>query len=253
MKTSFLISRPTPPQGELGSPVSSNLITRRSFLKRTGGATVGVIVASHMMTLRADADEADEGSGSSSWVMVCGAPIQDAKTTHIFNVVASETCPAQQITFELKSSTTQYKDMPPLAGYTTKSFRHTFTLQASDTTGATPTPLKTVTATQEFDVVCLTQSGNILGDHNIPTSNPALSGNPDIIIHDIVTTCSRDYDLNLIIVEPAISGNGTKDWEVITQCRVVISIVTGAGTFGPYKIPAAGFLNFKNTFTSFEI
>lgn len=70
METQFLINSGSAER----VPPPSNLITRRDFLKRSGGATVAVIAASHLAIQRVEAQQPEEGSGSCSFIGVIGTP-----------------------------------------------------------------------------------------------------------------------------------------------------------------------------------
>ena len=74
-----LPSRPARSQSDTTTTAAghewNNGISRRSFLKRTGGATLGTMVAWHLSTSKSNAEEnVQTGESAEKWGMTCKAP-----------------------------------------------------------------------------------------------------------------------------------------------------------------------------------
>ncbi len=74
MKTPFLIGRHSPSQGQQGTTTESGQLTRRGFLRKSGGATLALIAASHVPE---KVNAAEEGNGSSYYALECTADADD--------------------------------------------------------------------------------------------------------------------------------------------------------------------------------
>ena len=211
-----------------------------------------MIVASHLITQRAEAAQGGEGSGSSSsgYTMHCVAPEDDILATWSDPRGAAGSCPAQTTRFDLVIQSHKLKDETAV-GYNYCDFKHTFLLKAYSEAGTVDTLLKSITCFQQFDADCRISDGLVSGRFSPEESLPTGVGSIPVFTSDqAVETCRFEYVMRMKIFSPAIINNSSNSISIISKVQAEIQVRIGGDVVDTINIPSDMPLELENRFVS---